>query len=57
MLEDVEAGLDYYWGNLREVSGGNGSQVQRDLEPVLACVKRVQDKIGRFFYDNPIDLS
>lgn len=57
MLEDVESGLDYYWDNLREVSGGNASQIQKDLEPVLACAKRVQDKIGRFFYDNPIDVS
>lgn len=57
MLAEVEDSLDYYWDNLREVSGGNPDHIHRELEPVLASVKRVQEKIGKFFFDNPNDVS
>lgn len=55
-LGDVEGALDYCWDNLKEVSGGRPYQIQKDLEPVMACVKRVQDKLGKFFYDTSLEF-
>lgn len=31
ILEDVEDTLDYYWENLREISGGNPNQIHKEL--------------------------
>lgn len=41
-LGEVEASLDYYWDNLREISGGSPHMIHKELEPVLSQVKRVQ---------------
>jgi hypothetical protein len=54
-LKQVEDSLDYYWDNLRELSGGSPNRILGELEPVMAQLKRVQEKIGRFCYDNPVD--
>lgn len=53
VLKEVEESLDYYWDNLKELSGGNPQHVHRDLEPVMSSLKRVQEKIGRFFFEAP----
>lgn len=41
-LEDVESSLEYYWDNLREISGGDARILNTKLEPVLESIKRVQ---------------